>query len=301
MADKPLLIYVHGAGNQSRHTAAELKEAYDGALFGGPGPSEAVPWWQVFWERPDGPAMEAQLDSVIGALAETPSDVPGVDAATLLTAIRAARPPIREAADGLEEAVGESETGEALDAIDGCYASARSLQGPDEMPDPIFKFLAGQASRDVVSYLYDGWKRRMREPLKKRLRELGKDQPLVLLVHSLGSIVAYDVVTDSEFLPYNIQLLVTAGTPLGIKNVRDKVRDGEGPGALPVTVTGWQNFHDSRDKVGWFGETLLGKYPAPPPLTQKLNVINEQPDHHELTGYLADLDLRAVVRAALKI
>jgi hypothetical protein len=302
MAKDPLLIYVHGAGNQNRQTAAELKAAYDAALFGGPGPSEAVPWWQVFWDRRGGPAKEAELDKVIEALAETPSSVPGEDAARLLKAIRAARPPRRarrrRGAD-LEETVGETTTADALDAIDGCYASARSMRGNEEMPDIIFRLLAGQASRDVVPYLYDGWARDMRKPLRARLRQLGREQPILILAHSLGSIVAYDVVTDEAFAAWNIQLFVTAGSPLGIKNVVDKVRDRNGPGAMPKTIAGWRNFHDARDKVGWFGETLAGKYKVPPPLTEKLNVINEAPNHHDLTGYLVDADLRKAVRAAL--
>jgi hypothetical protein len=302
MATDPLLIYVHGAGNQNRQTAAELKAAYDLALFEGPGPSEAVTWWQVFWDRPGGPGKEAQLDKVIEALAAEPSGVPGEDAATLLEAIRIARPPRKQRRRrNQEEAIGESATADALGAIDGCYASAQSLQGAEEMPDIIFRLLAGQASKDVVSYLYYGWARRMREPLRKRLRELGKDQRIIVLAHSLGTILAYDVVTDSEFLPWNIQLFVTAGSPLGIKNVVQKVRDREGPGPLPAKVTGWQNFHDARDKVGWFGETLAGKYLVPPPLTQKLDVLNEAPNHHDLTGYLVDADLRKVVRTAVKL
>jgi hypothetical protein len=301
MAKDPLLIYEHGAGNQTRQTAAELKAAYDLALFGGPGPSEAVTWWQVFWDRPGGPAKEAQLDKVIEGLAAKPSRVPGADAAVLLEAIRVARPPRKpRRKKNQAEAVGENTTADALNAIDGCFASAQSLQGPEEMPDIIFRLLAGQASKDVVPYLYDGWAARMREPVKKRVRELGKDQPVVILAHSLGTILAYDVVTDAEFASWSIQLFVTAGSPLGIKNVVQKVRDRQGPGPMPATVTGWQNFHDARDKVGWFGETLAGKYPVPPPLTQKLDVLNEAPNHHDLTGYLVDSDLRKAVRAAVK-
>jgi len=296
----PLLIYVHGAGNQSRRTAAELKAAYDTALFKGPGPSEAVVWWRVFWDRPGGPAKETALDKVIEDIAERPSGVPAKDAEKLLKAIRTARPPRRRQRPkgaGLEEAAGDLD---ALGAINGCYASADSLHGQDEMPEFIFRFLAGQASRDVVSYLYDGWAPKMRQPLKDRLQALGKGQPIVILAHSLGTILAYDVVTDPAFASWDITVFVTAGSPLGIKNVVEKVRDWKGPGPMPAKVGRWHNFHDSRDKVGWFGETLAGKYPVPPPLTQKLSVQNDAPDHHELTGYLVDADLRKAVKAAVK-
>lgn len=298
MSKDALLLYVHGAGDQSRQTAAALKQAYDHALFEGLGPSEAVTWWQVFWDRPGGAAKETALDAVIERLASHPT-TPEADAAELLEAIRTARPPIpRPRSD--DEAVQGDTTAEALEAIGGNYDSARSLAGPTEMPEVIFRLLAGHASKDVVSYLYDGWAGRMREPVKARLRELGRDRPLVVLAHSLGTILAYDVITDPQFAPWKLQVFVTAGSPLGIKNVVAKVRDWQGPGPLPETTTAWQNFYDGRDMVGWYGETLAGKYLPSPPLTQKLDVRNEAPNHHDLTGYLVDPDLRKVVRAAVK-
>lgn len=298
MSKDPLLVYVHGAGDQSRQTASQLKQAYDHALFEAVGPSDAVTWWQVFWDRPDGAAKEMALDAVIERLASHPT-TPEADAAELLEAIRTARPPIPRSGSQ-DEAVHEDTTAEALEAIGGNYASARSLAGPEEMPEVIFRLLAGQASKDVVSYLYDGWAGRMREPLKARLRELGKDRPLVVLAHSLGTILAYDVITDPQFAPWDLRLFVTVGSPLGIKNVVAKVRDWQGPGPLPAKTTAWHNFHDSRDMVGWFGETLAGKYLPAPPLTQKLTVRNEAPNHHDLTGYLVDPDLRKAVRTAVR-
>lgn len=297
MSNDVLLVYVHGAGDQSRHSATALKQAYDAALFEKPGPSEAVTWWQVFWDRPDGAIKEAALDAVIERLAEQPGE-PADDAAELLEAIRRYRPPIRPRG-GHEEGVPDDRAGDALDTIGGFYESARTLKGGEEMPDFIFRLLAGQASKDVVPYLYDGWAERMRKPLKDRLRELGKDRPLVVLAHSLGTILAYDVITDTAFKDWNLRVFVTAGSPLGIKNVVEKVRDRQGPGPLPAKATAWRNFYDGRDKVGWYGETLAGKYLPKPPLTQKLNVLNEAPNHHDLTGYLVDPDLRKALRAAV--
>lgn len=300
MNDNVLLVYVHGAGDQSHQSAEDLKRAFDKALFGVPGPSEAATWWQVFWDRPGGAAKEAALDAVIERLARHPTS-PEADAAELLRAIRTARPPLPRTGAAHEEAVGGGGSDAALGAIAGYYDAAREVAGPEEMPDIIFRLIAGQASKDVVPYLYDGWADRMREPVKKKLRMLGKDRPLVVLAHSLGSILAYDVITDPEFASWNLRLFVTAGSPLGIDNVVVKVRDRQGPGPLPPTATAWQNFYDPRDLVGKFGESLAGKYLAAPPLAEKLDVLNACDGHHDLVGYLADRDLRSVVQAALGI
>lgn len=300
MDENALLVYVHGAGNQSHQSADDLKRAYDKELFAGPGPSEAATWWQVFWDRPGGAIKEAALDAVIERLARHPTS-PEADAAELLEAIRTARPPLPRTGAAQEEAMEGDGPDAALGTIAGYYDAAREVAGPVEMPDLIFRLIAGRASKDVVPYLYDGWADRMRKPVKKKLRMLGKDRPLVVLAHSLGTILAYDVITDPEFATWNIRLFVTAGSPLGIENVVAKVRDRQGPGPLPSTASAWQNFYDPRDLVGKFGESLAGKYLAAPPLTEKLDVVNERDGHHDLVGYLADRDLRSVVQAALGV
>jgi hypothetical protein len=296
MTDGPILVYVHGAGNQGKRSGDDLKRGFDAALFGVPGPSIAPTWWQVFWDRPGAERAEKALEATIERLASNPSS-PESDAAELLRAIRKARPPLpRE--PGLEGLL-EDSTHEAIDAIHGFYDAASDAQGPDEMPEWIFRIIAGQASADVVPYLYDGWAERMRKPIKEKLRELGADQAIVVLAHSLGSVLAYDVLADPEFKSWKLQLLVTAGSPLGIENVVAKVRDRKGPGPLPATASEWRNFYDMRDLVGKFGESLKGKYLPKPPLREKLTVKNERPGHHDLVGYLVDRDLQAVVRAAV--
>ena len=298
MTDSPILIYVHGAGDQGKRSSDDLKRGFDAALFGAPGPSIAPTWWQVFWDRPGAREAEMTLEATIERLARSPS-TPETDATELLRAIRTARPPLgaQPGAEGASEAT----TVEAVDAIQGFYDAASVVAGPDEMPDWIFRIIAGRASADVVPYLYDGWADRMRKPVKEKVRELGSERSITVLAHSLGSVLAYDVLADPQFKGWNLRLFVTAGSPLGIENVVAKVRDRKGPGPLPAKASAWHNFYDMRDLVGRFGESLQGKYLPEPRLVEKLTVMNERPGHHDLIGYLVDPDLRTTVRGAVGV
>jgi hypothetical protein len=290
----PILVYVHGSGPQGYAASETLKFWYDRALFGADGPSVAPIWWPVFWGEQDA-AAEADLEAVIQRLARDP--LPPTEAATeLLAAIRRARPP-RERTGAMAELSPTEIDAQAIAHLADLFESSDT--GVAEMPEPIFRLLAGWAGKDVVPYLYDGWAHAMREPVKAELRRLGADRPIIVLAHSLGSVLAYDVVTDAHFKGYDVRLFITAGSPLGIVNVRDKVRDRAGPGDFPSRTKAWRNFYDPRDLVGKFGETLKHKYLPLPPLTEKLDVSNERDGHHDLVGYLVDPDLRFAAKAAL--
>ncbi len=262
MTKDALLIYVHGAGDQGHKDAAQLKTEFDQALFGGAGPSEAVPWWQVFWERKDGPRKEAVLDEAIRELAQHPS-TPEADAAALLAAIRRARPPVRRRGGG-EEAVQAGGPDRAQEAIAGVL---RLGQEP--------RRIRGDARVDLQDPGRQGVGRRGAVSLR-RLGEADASAP--------GHPTPPDRQGPAPRGPRPQPRLdprlrrrdrsrVRHVGRAALRDRRDTARDPErqgkgprwaGPGPMPPATKGWQNFHDSRDKVGWFGETLAGKYPDRP-------------------------------------
>lgn len=66
----------------------------------------------------------------------------------------------------------------------------------------------------------------------------------VVVGHALGSVVAYDVLRrDPRRLA--LPLLVTVGSPLGIRAIRDELR----PLRFPRGVKAWRNAFDERDPV----------------------------------------------------
>jgi hypothetical protein len=68
----------------------------------------------------------------------------------------------------------------------------------------------------------------------------------VLIGHSLGSVVAYEFLRQHP--GHSVQLLLTLGSPLGLKMVRDRLSAGE-PG-----VVNWVNVRDLNDPVTAAGD-----------------------------------------------
>jgi hypothetical protein len=151
--------------------------------------------------------------------------------------------------------------------------------GPETVPDPVVPGSALEAVplpprlkrrlmrvflRDVHHYLYDaefsprpGESVRIRRDVRARaldkLRDgAAREGPHVVVGHSLGSVIAYDVLTGVEETP-RVDALVTVGSPLGISEVQERLappwsrddgwpwqRLGDGP---------WSNVYDPLDPV----------------------------------------------------
>ena len=74
--------------------------------------------------------------------------------------------------------------------------------------------------------------------------------PAIIVAHSLGTIVAYNLLRatgqDGRF-----PLLVTVGSPLGIGAVKDKIMPPR-PLMRPTSVSSWLNATDERDYVALY-------------------------------------------------
>jgi hypothetical protein len=117
------------------------------------------------------------------------------------------------------------------------------------------EFLIQQFLRDVAYYLEDD---RMRTAVQKVVADaIGRavadgHHDLVVIAHSLGSIVAYDTCSDFT-ASIRVRLLVTAGSPLGYPIVRRNLRGGtEGVDDRPVpAVLDPIPGTPGRDRVWW--------------------------------------------------
>jgi endonuclease G len=104
-------------------------------------------------------------------------------------------------------------------------------------------------TRDVSLYLT---KERIRNAVQKSLveqleNEIGADESIVLLTHSLGTVVGMDLITKWA-TGSKIPLMVTCGSPLGIKQIYSKLKRQPQP-AHPQGVDQWFNAYDPRDVV----------------------------------------------------
>lgn len=110
---------------------------------------------------------------------------------------------------------------------------------------------------------------------------------VVVVAHSLGSVVAYDVLTAAA-ADVRVPLLVTLGSPLGIRAIQDRLPR---PLGRPTGVLRWFNAADERDPIALHARLDRDTFPA---LIENVSdVHNPRKDPHSIVGYLGD---EAVVR-----
>ena len=101
---------------------------------------------------------------------------------------------------------------------------------------------AGQQTRAAI-----------RTVLRDLIDQHGDDE-LMVIGHSMGSIVAYDVLRSLRDAGTRIPHLITIGSPLGLSAVKQKVRaewdpDEKQPRVPEVLTGSWHNYGDPKDLV----------------------------------------------------
>ena len=312
MASLPL-VYVHGAGPQP--PAAEFKHQHDLLVFGKDMPSSRVAHYAgVRWSPPTGGGPAAAPDrsnrakrtkAIRSTMApEVPADVA---AAAIVTAtLTSTGPKGRGAAPGAAPPSAK-DVAEAQRLVEELYREAdrvarRSPIKPRgaalniTFPDPIFRFVVGKFASDVVDYLYGPYTEAMRAPVRQAL--LASPSPKVIVAHSLGTIITYDVLSEAALAGLKVDLLVTVGCPLGIGNVQNRLRDRAGkPHPVPKQLTAWSNFADRFDPVA-LEATLRDEF-VPKTVVKDEDVNNPARNNHDLTGYLPIEIVRSAIVLAV--
>lgn len=143
----------------------------------------------------------------------------------------------------------------------------------------------------------------VRERLRERLRAArAGGRQIMLIAHSMGSIVAYDVLrAASRNLPgLRISHFVTLGSPLGLVEVKEIV---SAPLRVPECVARWSNFADPRDYAARWDTRLSNDYRANSAgvtISDHL-VINGyvnrsgKPNPHKIYGYLRTPEMSELI------
>jgi subtilisin family serine protease len=151
--------------------------------------------------------------------------------------------------------------------------------------------------RDTAAYFFDA---DQRKEIQARLRNILRPSagPYIVIAHSQGSIIAYDVLRELAEDSIEVPLLVTIGSPLGLDEVQDHLRK---PLVAPHAVAEWCNFADRLDPVA--ADSSLGdEFPMDPPI-QDVAVVNRDTlrisgfNPHSGSGYLATEAVRQMVGA----
>jgi hypothetical protein len=107
-------------------------------------------------------------------------------------------------------------------------------------------------------------------------------EPTVVVAHSLGTVVAFDVLRRHN-AGTNVPLLITLGSPLGIMQIRNAFR----PLKYPPGVQGWFNAYDERDYVALY-PLDQNNFALTPAIENYGAVQNQPPGRHAIVDYLSN-------------
>jgi Peptidase family S41/PGAP1-like protein len=285
------LVYLHGAGNKP--PAADVKRSWDRDLFGR--------------DLDDRSRIAYYADLLHPAPAAILEDT--CDMATALAAadVRDGAGPelLGDARDLMSELTPE---GRELALSLTLSIAARAAAGPSPAADPftavlplprdiriaLLRQLLRRLIPDADAYLFTDRK----EPIRDRFRaELdATDAPVVVVGHSLGTIVAYDVLCEPRYAGRDVRALFTLGSPLGYTEIQDVVTT---PLRVPAPVQQWVNVADPLDVVT-LDTGLANDFDGGGRIVDVL-VDNPSPNNHAVCGYLTTRAVRSRIAALVPV
>ncbi|WP_240979552.1 zinc metalloprotease [Streptomyces sp. HNM0574] len=288
------LLFLHGRSQQGRDPRS-LRQAWaaglnHGLTRAGLTPVDPAQAWFPYYGDTLAQALEAAPARSFAEVAAepAPSAAPASAPARALyeeliaeAAARSGMPPEEETAaqEGLRDSLGSALVGLLQRRLS--WVAART--GVDDL-------VIARIFRDVAAYLAD---RRVRDAvLDEVLRTVPPGGELVLVSHSLGTVVAMDLITR---LPpaVRVNLLVTAGSPLGMDSVHGRLLTG-GP-RLPEGVERWFNAWCPHDAVA-IGCPLAAHWTGHP---AEFVAPNSSDRAHDIEEYLAHPDVARAVGTRL--
>lgn len=293
---KPQLVFLHGRSQQHRDAAAlknqwieELSRGMDAAGLEMPIPEDQIrfPYYgDTLFQLTEGADRDVAKVVVAGNDAEDALELEMQ--AAIIEEIRSKEgitdAQVAEIAgtDVLEAGVLNNEWVQAiLKAIDNHvpYGSGLSIA---LFTKDVYHYLRNPGTRDAI----ESGVRQALEP----------GVPTVVVSHSLGSVVAYNLLKrEGKQNGWLTPLLVTLGSPLAIRAIRRAV----GPNRHPECVAKWFNALDERDVVALY-PLNDAFFPTDPAIDNKTDVDNPTENRHGIEGYLTDTVVAARIYEALK-
>ena len=295
------VIYVHGIGNKPSQSV--LKCQWDKALFGiEMGDRSRLAYWVDRERYPEPTAGTCGSGDLID---------PDVEVATgsfgTRSAVDALNDEIETEISNLARTAEQKRLLTALaKKLDREPKAGRSAKGvgakvlplPGFMRRWITKKLTRAFLRDVNDFFFDESKRvRMEKSLTDRLSGPG---PYVIVAHSQGSMVAYEVLRKMKSNAIEVPLFITIGSPLGLAEVQDVFKKWTGKKRLsaPACVQHWVNVADRLDPVA-FDSNLRNDFSPKNFIANHsgFGINEDSPRHpHSGTGYLSTEEVRKAVR-----
>lgn len=192
---------------------------------------------------------------------------------------------------------------------------AAELEIASWLPAPVKQAIIKRAAMEAYYFLFDkeyvrndGERFQVRRELRNRLltcldQARQKSDKIVLVTHSMGTIVAYDVLRNCPVCP-PVDTLFTLGSPLGIKEVQDElIATGKQRMDFPAATLGrWINVYDPLDPICGADPRFANDYDAVNSKeVEDVEELNWGSWRHAITHYFAGKQFRARLAEALQV
>ena len=293
---EPVLIYIHGIGSQP--PATQLKARWDLAVSGRDLQDDsALAYWADLLHVAEDP-------SVTPAGARSSSRAKTLDVGQVLQARDlGSNPEALALARSLMKRLG------AAEATQG-RVSAKVLPLPAWARKPISRVFLTAFLGDVAAYFFgQQGGRPLRGVAQERLRRqllAAKGRPITLVAHSLGSVIAFEVLSQLTAKDgVKLETFITLGSPLGLDEIQDFLQ----PQGLkvPSIVKHWINFADPLDPVA-ADKAVTADFSAEQDVVLKDELILNRHSQqlwgfnpHAAEGYLAHPTVRRAIHASARM
>lgn len=170
----------------------------------------------------------------------------------------------------------------------------KALARAIEAVSPLHGTLALRVLGQAHAYIRN---QHIHDEVNKRVRPLFEDdEPMIVVSHSLGTIVAYSLLREfaRNNRPRQSPLLVTLGSPLGIDSVRKGFAK---PRIRPANVQRWVNGADPEDFVALRAELTSDTFGSG--IENYADIDNGYDDPHDILQYLKDPRISNAIAQAI--
>ncbi len=189
------------------------------------------------------------------------------------------------------------------DALERGIQHWERFQGVLRAIDRFVPFGSGSAialfTHDVYMYLKNS---AIRQHIEQQISAaFTPAQPAVVVSHSLGTIVAYNLLRrEGHLRGWKVPLFVTLGSPLALGEIRTTLKSFA-PTCCPPCAAAWFNAMDERDVVALYALTPshFPLDPTTPAIHNKADVKNHTRNRHGIAGYLDDDEVAKRIYDAL--
>jgi pimeloyl-ACP methyl ester carboxylesterase len=273
------MVFIHGRAQEGRDRE-ELRQEWISALNAGLGKYNlTLPI----------DASEIVLPYFGDTLFDLTKNLGKIDATAIARGNPASDPVIAFQAEALEEIRRGAKISDS--DVQAELAGEAIAQGPENWPwvhavvHAIDKWRPGTSAEAISLILRDVYVYCTRRGVADAIDEIVRDaivpEPTVIVAHSLGTVVAYNVLRNDP-RTLHVRKLVTVGSPLAIRAVRRNLVPLKSP-----KTKAWFNAFDPRDIVA-LNPRDATNFPVVPEIENTGDVDNFTDNRHGIGGYLTD-------------